>query len=728
MEQNKTRRFLATCAGGLESLVADEIKGWGGEVQTCTTGSVGWSGSLESGYRACLWSRFSSRILLIVRESDLQSVEDLYEQARTTPWEEHLRLVNHFAVDCSIAGGSPIKHSKFAALRVKDGVADRFRERTGQRPDVQVRRPDVRLNVHIRAGLAVLAVDLSGESLHRRGYRSSGGVAPLKESLAAAIVAWSGWTGDGPLIDPLCGSATLLIEAALLLSDSAPGLGRSYFGLTNWLGHDQELWERLVEEARAREAVGQDRLWPPLLGYDADDEVIAVARENIKRAGLEDRIVVRCRELCMLQPEETPGWVVCNPPYGERLSGIEHLRYLYRFLGIRLRESFNGWTLALFTAVPEYADLLQIPWRDSRRLFNGPLSCGLFVGSVPPPEPDFHWQIKVGEPIEAGRDLVNRLKKNLDKRLAWAREHGVECFRIYDRDLPDYNVSIELYRKWVYIREFPSPKTIDRNKAEERCKTAVSVVRSLLGVGWDRLFIDRRSPKSVGTERPIGRRAKGDRCEVGEGRGRFLLDFSRGSCLGLALDQRSARLRLGMAAKNKAFLNLIDQAGAATVHTAIGGARRTTTVVPTAEQRERTAWNFALNGMYAPWHRIVVGDYQHWLDQDGDTYDLIYANIRTAFSSKKRAGGFDLRQHHGDLIRTAMRRLRQDGTLLLTTGLRPFKLDPALAEQFSCRSLDGMLLPRDFERSSGIYRYWEIRHQSGGSADTGQCLDRAARM
>jgi 23S rRNA (guanine2445-N2)-methyltransferase / 23S rRNA (guanine2069-N7)-methyltransferase len=711
MNDNREMSFIATCAGGLESLVQEEVVRWGGCAPATSVGAVEWSGTLESGYRACLWSRYASRVLLVVDRFEIGSADDLYEKARRVCWEDHLTVKSRFAVDCSLSAGAPVRHSTFGALRVKDAVADRFRERCGARPDVQPKRPDVRLTAHLRGSGATLAVDLSGESLHRRGYRASGGIAPLKESLAAAIIALSGWTGDVPLIDPLCGSGTLLIEAALLLADSAPGLDRAYFGLTNWLGHDEQLWQHLIEEAVEREQAGQDRAWPPLIGYDADETMIAAARENIARAGMEDKIVVREQDLCRLEPVEPAGWLVCNPPYGERLSDKQHLRYLYRFFGNRLRTAFDGWQLALFTGVPEYADLVQIGWHDTRRLSNGPLACGLFVGRVSGPDTAFSWQIGTVDDLVLGRDLADRLKKNLGKRLSWAKEQNLECFRIYDRDLPDYNVVIELYRKWVYVREFSHAGTIDRDTAEKRWATVKTVVRALLSVGRDRLFFHRTGWHPRPGDRPDKRKKAPKRFEVGEAGASFLLDFTAAAGPGLPLDQRSARLRLRAAARGTSFLNCADQSGAATVQAILGGARSTTTVVRDSEQQELVGGNFALNGIYPQHHRIVIGDPRSWLEGDETMYDLIYLNMRSSIPLPgKRGERRDLGQQSGDLIRPAMRRLHPDGQLLFTMSFRTGALDESISRTFDCRILDNVLLPRDCERSAGMHRYWEIRH------------------
>lgn len=698
--------FITTCAGGLETLIAMEVQGWSGVVEETGAGSVRWSGPLASGYRACLWSRFGSRVLLVINEFDLGSVQDVYDQATLIPWEEHLAEGGCFAVDCHLGNDAVLTHNRFAALRLKDAIVDRFRDRTGQRPDVQLKRPDVRFHLSVRGNRGTVAVDLSGESLHRRGYRHHGGEAPLKESLAAAIIKLSGWDPATPLIDPLCGSGTLLIEAALMRGDVAPGLERTYFGFQKWMGHQERLWQELVEEALAREEQGQRDTWPPLLGYDADPEMVAAARRNVGRAGCDQQIAITCRELSRLHGETgSVGWVVCNPPYGERLSSTEAVRYLYRCLGNRLRESFSGWHLALFTGRPEYADLLQFSWRETWRLYNGPLPCGLYVADISAPDPAFCWQVGAVDEAE-GRDLVNRLKKNLEKRLPWSRQEGIECFRIYDRDLPDYNVVIEIFRKWVFIKEFSSGKAVCEQVAEQRWKTVVGTVRSLLGVGRDRLFFARyrRDGKS---QRGKG----GKKVEVGEGMARYLVEFTPGAVSGFDLDQRSVRRFIHDHAAGKAFLSLADRDGAAAVQAALGGADKTVTLAVSPEAAGRMAENYALNGLYAKNHHIVVADVHRWLAQEDGQYDLILLTIRPGFQEGGEKRRTFSPEWCGELIDSVMRRLRPQGTLLCAVHERSFTLAQPVSERYWCRQCDRLLLPRDAERRAGRSRFWEVRHK-----------------
>ena len=252
---------------------------------------------------------------------------------------------------------SPITHSRYAALKVKDGLVDTFRNRTGKRPSVKTSRPEVQVHLHVDGTIAALSLDLSGESLHRRGYRGAAVKAPLKETLGAAIVALSGWLEDtGTLIDPMCGTGTLLIEAALMFGDSAPGLSRSYFGFFGWLGHDENLWNSLVAEALEREERGLAKSWPLMLGYDCDPVAVSAARKNIEKAGLEDHIQIKQAELATLHSPDKQGMLLSNLPYGERLSETEQVSRLYRAYGRIFKQRFSGWKTGVFISNPTLTD------------------------------------------------------------------------------------------------------------------------------------------------------------------------------------------------------------------------------------------------------------------------------------------------------------------------------------------------------------------------------------
>ena len=387
-----THALFATTAKGLEALLADELGACGAIGVELRRAGVAFHGALEVGYRACLWSRVASRVLLPLASFPAETPAALYSGVRTIRWSEHIGRGRTMAVDCAVSH-SRITHSHFAALKTKDAIVDQLREQMGARPSVAVERPDVRINVYLHEDRATVSVDLSGESLHRRSYRQAGGTAPLKENLAAAVLLLADWPRLArlrvPLLDPMCGSGTLCIEAALIAADIAPGRGRPYFGFLGWRGHQAEVWERLLSEVAEREIREPHRL-PIVRGYDADAAAVRGALANVERAALRGRVHIEKRALADCEPIVVPvagdvrGLVVTNPPYGERLGDPTVLADLYAHLGDTLRRKFIGWTGYVLTGNPRLGRSIGL--RPSRRhvLYNGAIECRLLVFPISP--------------------------------------------------------------------------------------------------------------------------------------------------------------------------------------------------------------------------------------------------------------------------------------------------------------------------------------------------------
>lgn len=713
----KKYKLVATCASGLENLVAEEIGIFGGSEEAITPGAVTFTGTLSVAYRACLWSRFSSRILLIIHEFNAPDTDTLYTIANSLDWQDHLDVGKTFAVNCTTVQ-SPITHSRFAALRVKDAVADFFQERIKERPSVDVNRPDVQINLFLYKEQATLSIDLSGASLHRRNYRVEGGEAPLKESLAAAIVKLSGWGALFPenrtLLDPMCGSGTLLIEAALLYGDIAPGLDRKHYGFLKWLGHDQKIWNDLVQEALDRKEARRAMPWPKIVGFDGNRQAVVAARKNIEQAGLSDRIHVDHRELARLTdfvPQgKGEGLLVVNPPYGERLSEINRVKYLYRCLGRKLREGFPGFRAGIFTGNPDLADSFGLKSLEHYRLYNGPIACQLRLYQV---EPDMEkaetgWEIARNDGGYEPNAFANRLRKNLKKIFKWAADENITCFRVYDGDIPEYNVAIDLYEHWVHVQEYAPPDDVDAEKAALRLKEILQIVQEVLDVKRGQVFLKKRE-RQRGKAQYSKKQGRERFYEVREWGCRFLVNFSSYLDTGLFLDHRFTRQMIGRLANEKTFLNLFCYTGSATIHAALNGAKSTTSVDLSANYLDWLKNNMALNGLVEDNNYVVQEDCMKWLAQERRTYDLIFVDPPTFSNTKKKEQIFDVQRDHVELIKLAMKRLAEDGLLIFSTNFRRFKFDPALGEHFAVVEITDKTLPLDFPRKR-IHHSWEIRH------------------
>ncbi len=385
------KEFFVTCPKNLEGLLEQELISLGAKETKQTVAGVKFVGDITLAYRICLWSRLANRVLLVLATFNATDADSLYHEVRRVKWLNHLRPDGSFVID--FAGVSPtIKNSHFGALKVKDAIVDQIREATGKRPDVNKEEPDLRINVYLNHEIATISIDLSGDSLHRRGYRSCPGAAPLKENLAAAILYRSGWPKlakfGKPLFDPMCGSGTILIEAAMMARDYAPGLLRKNFGFSKWLGHDHNVWQKLLHEAKERSLHGATKFNAIICGCDIDSDVIAIAKTHIKNAGLEQVIKVTVSEMKQATPASfhltTPGIIVTNPPYGKRLNETDDLSQLYRDFGAVLRANFLDWEVAMFTGNPDLGKTMGIRADKYYNFFNGTIPCKLLLFRIIP--------------------------------------------------------------------------------------------------------------------------------------------------------------------------------------------------------------------------------------------------------------------------------------------------------------------------------------------------------
>jgi len=436
--------IILTCPKGLENLLLAEAASLGLQEAREQVAAVQGKATLETAYRLCLWSRLASRVLLTLARFPADTVDALYQGVYAVDFAEHLAKDGSFLVDFS-GRGAGIDNAQFGALKVKDAIVDRFRAKSGQRPSIDREQPDVRVHLHLARGAATLAIDLAGRSLHQRGWRLQQGAAPLKENLAAAALLRAGWPRiaqeGGALADPMCGVATLLIEAALMAADCAPGLARTDWGFARWLSHVPALWQRLQAEASERRAAGLAR--PPLWirGYEADPRLMAPARANIERAGVSHWVRVYQGDLASFAPhpdQQQKGLVICNPPYGERLGEAASLPFLYQHLGERLREGCSGWEAAVLTGNPELGKHMGLRSHKQYRLYNGALACKLllfkveeeyFYRSERPAQPATENAENTQSPAPAvlspgAQMFANRLRKNLKTLGSWAKREG----------------------------------------------------------------------------------------------------------------------------------------------------------------------------------------------------------------------------------------------------------------------------------------------------------------
>lgn len=697
--------LFASTARGLEELLKSELESLGAQSCTVVQGGVHFEGDNRLLYRSLLWSRLASRILLPLNEFKVHSDLDLYLGVQAIDWSTVFSIDKTFAVHFT-GTNEDIRNSQYGALKVKDAIVDSFTRKTGQRPDVAKQQPDIRINVFLQRDTASVSLDLSGEGLHQRGYRDLAGLAPLKENLAAAIVLRSGWQNGTPLVDPMCGSGTLLIEAAMIASDRAPGLHRTHWGFNAWLKHDAELWREVTAEAQLRARQGLQATTSRFFGSDNDRRVIDIAKANARRAGVAELISFGVKDAAQLQnplPGGPKGTVISNPPYGERLESEPALIALHNMLGRKMKSDFGGWQLSLFSASPELLSCLQLRAERQFKAKNGPLDCV-----------QKNYQLAETQSESAGQiaeDFANRLRKNLRKLDKWAKQQGIECYRLYDADLPEYNVAVDRYGSWVVVQEYAPPKTVDAQKARQRLFDVINATLSVLELPSNRLVLKTRE-RQKGKNQYEKLAQKGDFLLMEEFGAKLWVNLTDYLDTGLFLDHRIARKMLGEMSRGKDFLNLFAYTGTASVHAGLGGARSTTTVDMSRTYLEWAEKNLRVNGLTGRQHRLIQADCLSWLHNANEQFDVIFIDPPTFSNSKRMEESFDVQRDHLALMKDLKRLLRRGGTIMFSNNKRGFQMDSAglTALGLNAKEITAQTQSQDFARNRQIHNCWLLTH------------------
>ena len=721
----KTSTFFATTAKGMETLLAEELSTLGMSAVKEARSGVFFEGGIEDAYRACLWSRVANRVLLPLGKYPAATPEALYDGILSIDWSEHLSVVDSFAVDASVSN-SNMTHSQYAALKTKDAIVDQFRTATGERPSVETDKPNIQVNVYINNDEAQVYLDLSGDSLHLRGYRTRGSAAPLKENLAAAILyraRWSEtWQSGGAFVDFMCGSGTLPIEAAMMACDIAPGIDRTYFGFLGWKQHHTAIWQRLINEAVERRRKGLEN--PPLImGFDHHSGTLERARQHVSQAGLSGVVSLAHQDLFSFKaalPDK--GLVVINPPYGKRLGQDEDLDKLYGQIGLVLKNHFKGWKASVFTDDKARGKVIGIRANKIHSLYNGALPCKLLHFNIE--EDEFFHDYRLPRPIpiedlsEQSMGFRNRLEKNWKQIGKWRRKEDISCFRLYDADLPDYSVAIDVYegeKRWVNVQEYEAPKTIEEAKAKLRLREIISIIPDVLDVSLEEIYLKaRRKQKGESQYEKLGEQKNFQ--VVREGECQFWVNFEDYLDTGLFLDHRPIRLKIASESRGKSLLNLFAYTGSVTVHAAKGGASRTVSVDMSRTYLDWAERNMKLNHLMdqknVEKHSFIQADCIRWLEQRNlaGKFDIVFVDPPSFSNSKRMSDVFDVQRDHATIVRQAMKRLVDDGVLYFSSNLRGFKLAVELTGEFVVTDITPQSVPFDFRQRKHVHRCWEVRH------------------
>ncbi|MGD9598580.1 MAG: bifunctional 23S rRNA (guanine(2069)-N(7))-methyltransferase RlmK/23S rRNA (guanine(2445)-N(2))-methyltransferase RlmL [Steroidobacteraceae bacterium] len=724
MAAGELMRFLASSPRGFGDLLAAELVALGAaEVRERTLG-VDFAGPLEVAYRACLEARVASRVFLEIARVRADTADALHAALRALPWIDHVDPDRTLA--CDFSGRHPaIHHTRYGAQRVKDAICDALRDACGRRPDIALDRPAVRVHAHAHGAEVTVSIDLAGEGLHRRGYRERSLEAPLRENVAAGLLLRAGWPAlaaeGGELLDPMCGSGTIVIEGALMAADQAPGLARDYFGFLGWKGHDAALWSRVCAAAAAR-VRPHGEASPRLRGADIDARAVQVAQGNAARAGVAPWVTFARAPLAESRPAAARGLLCVNPPYGVRLEDRERARSLHRELGSVLREHFQGWRAAVITGAPDLGVEIGLRAQRTHTVWNGAIECRLL-----------RFDLAAGQVREFGRPrplidparrdtpgarmFANRLAKNAKRLGDWAAGAGVGCYRVYDADMPEYAFAIDLYTaadaptRWAYVQEYAAPREIEVEAVRRRRSEALSVLPEVLALPENHIHLRTRR-RTVRGEQYGKEGRRGEFHIVAEGGLRLRVNFTDYLDTGLFLDHRLTRARLRDAAVRKRFLNLFAYTGSATVYAAAGRARTTTSVDLSRTYLDWAQENLAANALTGRQHRFVQADCREWLAEAArlnERFDLVFLDPPTFSNSKRMQGVHDVQRDHPVLIDACMRVLAPGGLLVFSTNAQKFRLDPGVAERYGTLDITRATLPEDFARNARIHSCFEIR-------------------
>jgi len=711
--------LIATSTFGLEAIVARELEALGYESKTIQPGRMLFSGDAAALCRANLWLRAADRVLLRLGSFEATDFGQLFDGTHALPWEEWIPADGAFPVR-----GRSIKSqlSSVPACQkiVKKAIVEKLRAAHGVET-LEETGPQFTVAVALLEDQVTLTLDTTGPGLHKRGYRTLAGKAPLKETLAAAMVMLSFWGPERPLIDPFCGTGTIPIEAAMIGRNLAPGFFRE-FAAEQWPCVPASVWADARQEARD---VALPELPERIIGTDVDAEALSLARYHADQAGVGEQIHFQQKAFADLSSKREYGCLIANPPYGQRIGERDEIRRLYEVMPDVLRR-LKTWSHYILTSHPSFEKLVGQTADRRRKLFNGRIECTKFQyygpkpgttierrqddapdASVPePPAPAFG-----GLRPEADRQVEefrNRLAKRARHLRRWPTKQGITCYRLYDRDVPEVPLVIDRYEQWLHVSEYERPH--ERTPAEHAdwLDLMIRTIGDVLDVSASDIFFKRRR-RQRGNQQHERYDERGEEFVVHEAGLKFLVNLSDYVDTGLFLDHRITRGMVRDAAGGKHFLNLFGYTGAFSVYAAAGGAASTTTVDLSNTYVDWAGRNLSVNGFHGDQHHCVASDAMTFLKRlrGKPTYDLAVVDPPTFSNSKRTEDFWDVQRDYVELLNTLLPLITPGGVVYFSTNFRRFKFDEAAIDGVTIREISRQTVPPDY-RNQRIHRCWRL--------------------
>ncbi len=724
--------LIATATFGLEAVVKRELLDMGVHSRVVRPGRIAFEGEASTIFRMNTWLRSAERILICLGQFQAKDFGELFDRTYALPWENWLGADANFPV-MGRSIRSQLSSVPACQKILKKAVATKLQAAHHQETLPET-GPKYTIEVALLEDQAMLTIDTTGIGLHKRGYRQLMGPAPLRETLAAAMVQLSFWKPDRPLIDPFCGSGTIPIEAAMIARNIAPGLNRT-FTAEDWPQLPRSLAAAVREEARD---LIKPNLEPRIIGTDIDERVLSLARYHAKLAGVEKDIHFQQLSFSELTSKKEFGCVICNPPYGERIGEREDVRYIYRTMPDVLRR-LTTWSHYILTAWPDFEDLIGQPANRRRKLYNGNIECTYYQFHGPrPPKPGQDVEQKPaksrdtsantdeafdeedslknapafgGLKINAAKQaemFANRLAKNAKHLRKWPTKQGITCYRVYDRDIPEIPLAVDIYEDRLHIAEYDRPHDRTVGEHGDWLDLLAKTASDTLSIDRKKVFMKRRE-RQLGLSQYEKVDTTGNAFTVNEGGLKFKVNLADYLDTGLFLDHRITRSMVREASENKNVLNLFAYTGSFSVYAAAGQARTVTTVDMSNTYLDWARENFSLNNFDSARFKFIRDDAMAFLKfhQPGEHYDLAIVDPPTFSNSKKTEADFDIQRDHVEMLNNLLKLMTPEGVIFFSTNFRRFKFNEEEIHSTNIREISKQTVPPDF-RNKRIHRCWRI--------------------
>lgn len=694
----KLHQAYASCPKHLELLLKDELIELGAENVAEKLSGVVFYATASVLMRCLLWSRLANRVLVLINQIKVANSDELYDAIYQTNWQAQLNTSAQTLAINFKGTNKELRNSQYASQVVKDAICDRLRENGQNRPDVVKSNADLSVSVVLKNNQILVYQDISGRSLHLRGYRKTLTKAPLKENLAAAVLIRANWPElskhNYNLIDPMCGSGTFLTEGYLMACDIAPGLTNPHYCVETWRNFDQDKWNELLFEAKNRMFVGIENFKGQIIGADHHKDSVKITEEHAYQLNAEDKIQCQYKTFENFNIPSKNNLIVCNPPYGVRLQ--KNTEATWKLLGQWMAKKAQNSHAAIMTYAKNQGFLLGFRAKKSWKLLNGDLAITLIAFAI-----GEETQLKSPEGQkhalpETAQMVANRIKKNLSKLKKWIKKENIKAYRVYDADIPEYAVAVDVYNDEINIQEYKAPSSIPEKKTQKRLADAILGAQVALDVKNNKTHIKTRQKQHNQYQK---NKSECEDIVVHENNRKYLVNLEKYLDTGLFLDHRWIRNHIQESSQGQSFLNLFCYTGSVTVAAALGGAKESISVDTSKSYLAWTKENFRLNRLDIYKHKTVRSDVLDYLSHCKQKFDIIFVDPPTYSNSHSRESDWDVQRDHKQLLLACIRVLNSKGTILFSNNYRKFALNPELSDYFNIIDLTHQSISPDFSKS-----------------------------